>query len=99
MVTRDLFNVRPVPAEGAVAPLTEEEERRYVALLFKELGDTIADQGWARYPAWTREDRRRLVEVARRLSDHWGREVFVAAEDESRLRLWLAGHEEAPARS
>ncbi|WP_234313613.1 hypothetical protein [Streptomyces sp. NBRC 109706] len=100
MVVRDLYNVRPRPEEGAdpvapeagVTPLTDEEERRYQAVLFGELGNTVAERGWARWPAYTPEDRRRLVEVARRLAAHWGQQVFVEAEDECRLRLCLAEH-------
>ncbi|TXS30946.1 hypothetical protein EAO71_09385 [Streptomyces sp. ms191] len=93
---RDLHNVRTRPAEDATTPLTDEEERRYRALLFSELGNEIADKGWVRYPAHTREDRRRLVDVAQRLTAHWGQRVTVEAEDHCRLRLCLAGHETGP---
>ncbi|MFG2117266.1 hypothetical protein ACGFRB_32290 [Streptomyces sp. NPDC048718] len=103
-MTRELFNVRLLPADdapealgqaqAAPAPLTDEEERRYQALLVRELGDTIAGQGWARYPAYTPEDRRRLVAVAHRLTTHWGQRVYVEAEDLTRLRLFLAGYGE-----
>ncbi|MQY14902.1 hypothetical protein SRB5_50780 [Streptomyces sp. RB5] len=93
---RDLYGVRELPAEDAPAPLTDEEERRFRAVLFGELGNTIADQGWVRFPAHTPQDRRRLVEVAHRLTAHWGREVFVEAEDECRFRLCLAGYEVLP---
>ncbi|MFI9582196.1 hypothetical protein ACIHCQ_10190 [Streptomyces sp. NPDC052236] len=81
------------PAESNSTPLTDEEERRFQAVLFRELGNEIADRGWARYPAYTPEDRRRLVGVAHRLSAHWGQRVFVEAEDQCGLRLYLAGHE------
>ncbi|WP_327594451.1 hypothetical protein [Streptomyces chartreusis] len=101
---RDLYNVRVRAAEGAdegvATPLTDEEEQRVRAVLFSELGNTIADQGWVRFPAYTLEDRRRLVAVAQRLSAHWGQQVFVEAEDHTRVRLWLTGHEsraESPA--
>ncbi|WP_370410019.1 hypothetical protein [Streptomyces fradiae] len=97
---RELYNVRVLPGEGAGAgeddspatPLTADEERRYRGLLFTELGNEIADRGWARYPAYTPQDRRRLVDVAERLTAHWGQRVFVEAEDLTRLRLCLASH-------
>ncbi|MEU6272850.1 hypothetical protein ABZ871_10590 [Streptomyces populi] len=92
-MVRDLYNVRTRPAEDAPEPLTTEEEARFRALLFTELGNRIADEGWARYPAYTREDRRRLVDVAHRLTAHWGRRVGVEAEEECRLRLFLVGDE------
>ncbi|WP_329115738.1 hypothetical protein [Streptomyces sp. NBC_01353] len=76
--------------------MTDEEERRFRAVLFSELGNEIADQGWARFPAYTPEDRRRLVDVAQRLTAHWGQQVFVEAEDQCRLRLCLAGYEVHP---
>ncbi|MCX5532193.1 hypothetical protein OG785_16645 [Streptomyces sp. NBC_00006] len=91
---RDLYNVRPVPAEGeetvrewAPTPLTPEEESRYQALLFSELGNQIADRGTTTYPAHTPEERRRLVAVGQRLSAHWGMPVRVTADDECRMRL------------
>ncbi|MGW2780104.1 hypothetical protein ACWC3X_02440 [Streptomyces populi] len=90
---RDLYNVRTRPSEDAPEPLTTEEEARFRSLLFTELGNRIADEGRARYPAYTREDRRRLVDVAHRLTAHWGRQVGVEAEDECRLRLFLVGDE------
>ncbi|MET9967144.1 hypothetical protein ABZZ80_14790 [Streptomyces sp. NPDC006356] len=100
MVIRDLYNVRPRPAESgtgeATTPLTEEEERRVRAVLFKELGNTIADRGWVSFPAYTVEDRRRLVAVAQRLTAHWGRQVHVEAEDHTRVRLGLAGQGAPP---
>ncbi|MGV9640991.1 hypothetical protein [Streptomyces sp. NPDC003514] len=43
------------------------------------------------------EDRRRLVDVAHRLSAHWGLRVGVEAEDLTRLRLFLPGAEPSPA--
>ncbi|MFJ9031379.1 hypothetical protein ACIRQP_23185 [Streptomyces sp. NPDC102274] len=93
---RDLYNVRPRREEGLTTPLTDEEEQRFRAVLFSELGNKISDQGWARFPAYTPEDRRRLVEVAHRLSSYWGRRVFVEAEDQCALRLCLAGYETQP---
>ncbi|GAB2884865.1 hypothetical protein [Streptomyces mayteni] len=99
---RDLRNVRPLgePAgepSSESTPLSEEEERRVRAVLFHELGNAIADRGWARFPAYTPEERRRLVEVAERLTAHWGQRVFVEAEDQCALRLHLAGHASRPA--
>ncbi|MFB7498335.1 hypothetical protein ACFC09_27240 [Streptomyces sp. NPDC056161] len=96
METRDLYNVRVLPGEGTTTPLTEEEERRFRAVLLNELGNEIADRGWAAFPAHTPEDRRRLVDVAHRLSAHWGRQVFAEAEDQCRMRLCLAGYEAHP---
>ncbi|MEF9903986.1 hypothetical protein [Streptomyces sp. P9-A2] len=93
---RDLYNVRLRPTEAAAAPLTDEEEQRFRAVLFSELGNEIADHGSARFPAYTPEDRRRLVDVAHRLTAYWGQQVFVEAEDLTRLRLHLAGHEARP---
>lgn len=92
-VVRDLYNVRLRPAEGSTTPLTDEEEQRFQAVLFSELGNEIADQGWVRFPAYTPEDRRRLVAVAHRLTTYWGQQVFVEAEDQCRVRLCLAGYE------
>ncbi|MFF1398681.1 hypothetical protein ACFVZD_33340 [Streptomyces sp. NPDC058287] len=97
-VIRDLYNVRVRPVEDTVTPLTDEEERRFRAVLFSELGNEIADRGWARFPAYTQEDRRRLVDVAHRLAAYWGQQVFVEAEDHCRLRLCLAGYETRPKR-
>ncbi|MGW0147114.1 hypothetical protein ACWDVU_16070 [Streptomyces sp. NPDC003333] len=78
-MVRDLYDVRPAPGEetveDGVSPLTDEEERRYRVLLFRELAEEIADKGYARHPAYTVEDRRRLVDVAHRLSAHWGLRV------------------------
>ncbi|MEU0788255.1 hypothetical protein ABZ341_42865 [Streptomyces sp. NPDC006173] len=88
---RDLYNVRLRAEEDAPAPLTDGEEQRYRSMLFRELGDKIAEQGWVRFPAYTLEDRRRLVAVAHRLTAYWGQEVFIEAEDHMRVRLSLAG--------
>ncbi|MFE1407137.1 hypothetical protein [Streptomyces sp. NPDC058770] len=93
---RDLYNVRLLPAEDDTTPLTDEEEQRFRAVLFGELGNKIADQGWVRFPAYTPEDRRRLVAVAQRLTAYWEQQVFVEAEDLCRVRLCLAGHETLP---
>ncbi|MFE7835882.1 hypothetical protein ACFU53_07410 [Streptomyces sp. NPDC057474] len=90
---RDLYNVQLRPTEGGPTPLTDEEEQRVRAVLFRELGNEIADRGWARFPAYTPEERRRLVDVAHRLSVHWERQVVVEAEDQCALRLYLAGPE------
>ncbi|MGW7075276.1 hypothetical protein [Streptomyces sp. NPDC054866] len=60
-------------------------------MLFSEPGNKIADRGWARFPAYEPEERRRLVDVAHRLTARWGVQVFVEAEDECVLRLFLAG--------
>lgn len=99
-MTRELYNVRPVPAEGEPTPLTDEEEQRARSTLFHDLGRVIADRGWVRFPAYSREERRRLVAVAQRLSAHWGCEVRVEAEDHCALRLFLPGHgPQAPALS
>ncbi|MEU9287718.1 hypothetical protein AB0D57_24185 [Streptomyces sp. NPDC048275] len=94
---RDLYNVRWRPAEDSPTPLTDEEEQRVRAVLFSELGNEIAERGWARFPAYSREERRRLIDVAHRLSAHWGQQVFVEAEDQCALRLYLAGHGPQPA--
>ncbi|MEU6343304.1 hypothetical protein ABZ883_20455 [Streptomyces sp. NPDC046977] len=97
-MTRELYNVRLVPAEDAPTPLTDEEEQRAQNTFFHELGSVIADRGWVRFPAYSREERRRLVAVAHRLSAHWGREVRVEAEDHCALVLFLPGHgPQAPA--
>ncbi|MFC5675728.1 hypothetical protein [Streptomyces incanus] len=93
---RDLYNVRLRPTEAGAAPLSDEEEQRFRTVLFSELGNEIADHGYARFPAYTPEDRRRLVDVAHRLTAYWGQQVFVEAEDLTRLRLHLAGHETRP---
>ena len=65
-------------------------------MLFSELGNKIADQGWARFPAYTPQERRRLVDVAQRLAAYWGQQVFVEAEDQCRMRLCLAEYRTQP---
>ncbi|MFD5728591.1 hypothetical protein ACFWMT_21195 [Streptomyces sp. NPDC058368] len=82
--------------EGGPSPLTEEEEQRARAVLFSDLGNTIAERGWVRFPAYSPEERRRLVDVAHRLSAHWGQQVFVEAEDQCAMKLYLAGHGPQP---
>lgn len=91
-MVRDLYNVRVQPAEGGSTPLSAEEEHRARTVLFSDLGNVIAERGWVRFPAYSPEERRRLVDVAHRLSAHWGQEVFVEAEDQCAMRLYLAGH-------
>lgn len=95
-MVRDLHNVRLVPAEGTPTPITEEEEQRFRAVLFNELGNRIPEQGWVGFPAYTPEDRRRLVDVADRLTAYWGQQVFVEVQDQCRLRFCLAGYETRP---
>jgi hypothetical protein len=51
------------------------------------LGNKVADHGTATYPAHTPQDRQRIVEVGRRLSEYWGTPVHVSADDECRMRL------------
>ncbi|MER5886741.1 hypothetical protein ABT160_23195 [Streptomyces sp. NPDC001941] len=80
------------PAEGGPTPLTEEEERRARAVLSSDLGNVIAERGWVRFPAYSPEERRRLMAVAQRLSAHWGQQVFIEAEDQCAMRLYLAGY-------
>ncbi|MET8292261.1 hypothetical protein ABZV80_45305 [Streptomyces sp. NPDC005132] len=94
---RDLYNVRVRPAEGGSTPLTEEEEQRARAVFFSDLGNIIAERGWVRFPAYSPEERRRLVDVADRLSAHWGQQVFIEAEDQCAMKLHLAGHGPQPA--
>ncbi|WP_210584226.1 hypothetical protein [Streptomyces sp. GESEQ-35] len=89
---RDLYNVRYAAGEG-LTPLTDEEEQRARAVLFRELGNQIAERGWTRFPAYTPQERRRLVDVAERLTAHWGQRVTVGAEDQCGMRLSLAGYE------
>ncbi|MEU0334397.1 hypothetical protein [Streptomyces sp. NPDC006193] len=93
---RDLYNVRVQPAEGGPTPLTEEEEQRARRVLFSDLGNAIAERGWVRFPAYSPEERRRLVDVAHRLSAHWGQQVFIEAEDQCAMRLYLSGHGSQP---
>jgi hypothetical protein len=45
-----------------------------------------------RFPTYSLEERRRLVDVAARLSAYWGVEVGVAAEDHCSMRLFLPGY-------
>ncbi|MGW4031611.1 hypothetical protein ACWEFL_20235 [Streptomyces sp. NPDC004838] len=83
-------------ADGGSTPLTEEEEQRTRAVLFGDLGKAIAERGWVRFPAYSPEERRRLVDVAHRLSSSWGQQVFVEAEDQCALMLHLAGYGPEP---
>ncbi|GHG13961.1 hypothetical protein [Streptomyces hydrogenans] len=92
MEPRELYNVRPVTDGPAPSPLTEEEERRFRDVLFGELGHAISARGRASFPAHTPEDRRRLLDVARRLTAHWGQQVTAVPEDELRMCLHLPGH-------
>ncbi|MCX4967181.1 hypothetical protein OHA98_20840 [Streptomyces sp. NBC_00654] len=94
---RDLYNVQVQPAEGGSTPLTEEEEQHVRRVLFSDLGNIIAERGWVRFPAYSPEERRRLVDVAHRLSGHWGQQVFIEAEDQCAMKLYLAGHGSRPA--
>jgi hypothetical protein len=87
---RDLYNVRELPHPEGPTPLSPEEEHRFRAILFTELGNQVADQGWARFPAYTPEERRRLLDVGRALSEYWGRPVRVEPEDVCSMRLYLA---------
>ncbi|MFJ9062176.1 MULTISPECIES: hypothetical protein [unclassified Streptomyces] len=89
---RDLYNVHPVGPGSGPTPLTSDEEQRARATLFTELGNALADRGWTRFPAYTPEERRRLVAVGGMLSAHWGIPVTVEAEDPCAMRLSLAGH-------
>ncbi|MFE2543535.1 hypothetical protein [Actinacidiphila glaucinigra] len=91
-MTRELYNVRLVPREGDPTPLTDEEEQRARATLFNDLGRAVSDRGWVRFPAYSPEERRRLVDVARRLGAYWGTEVGVEAEDHCSMRLFLPGY-------
>ncbi|WP_405918254.1 hypothetical protein [Streptomyces sp. NBC_00728] len=78
-------------------PLTAEEEQRARAVLFSDLRNIVAERGWVRFPAYSPEERRRLVDVAHRISAHWGQEVFIEAEDQCAMKLYLAGHGSQPA--
>ncbi|MFI8369847.1 hypothetical protein [Streptomyces sp. NPDC085466] len=89
---RELYNVRTVGGEPVLSPLTDEEERRFRAVHLAELGHEISARGRARFPAHTPEDRRRPADVARLLTEHWGRPVTAVAEDELRMCLHLEGH-------
>lgn len=89
---RDLYNVHPVGPGTGPTPLTPDEEQRARATLFTELGNALADHGWTCFPAYSPAERRRLVHVARMLSEHWGIPVTAEAEDECAMRLSLTGH-------
>ncbi|WP_242441968.1 hypothetical protein [Streptomyces sp. CB02460] len=83
--------------EGGPTPLTDEEEQRARAVLFSDLGNAVSERGWVRFPAYSPEERRRLVDVAHRLTAHWGQQVFIEAEDQRAMKLYLAGHGSRPA--
>ncbi|MEU2108886.1 hypothetical protein [Streptomyces sp. NPDC019507] len=94
---RDLRNVRARGEErDGPTPLTEDEERRARTVLFHGPGNAVADRGWARFPAYPPEERRRLVDAAARFRAHGGRQVLVAPEDRCALRLVLEGAETPP---
>ncbi|MFF8807606.1 hypothetical protein [Streptomyces omiyaensis] len=89
---RELRNVRTVPEAPVPSPLTDEEERRFRAVLLAELGHEVSARGRASFPAHTPEDRRRLLDVARRLGELWGQPVAAVPVDELRMCLHLPGH-------
>jgi hypothetical protein len=95
-VIRDLYNGRTVPSAQRPAPLTPEEERRFRAILFTELGNELADHGQVAFPAYSPQERMRLVDIGRTLSEYWGIRVTVEAQDECAMHLSLAGHELRP---
>ncbi|GHJ35364.1 hypothetical protein [Streptomyces sp. TS71-3] len=95
-MVRDLYNVRELPAQDGPTPLTAEEEQRCRAAFLVEIGNAVADRGWARWPAYTTEERRRLYDIGRALSARWGRLVRVEAEDPTRMLFRLDDMPPAP---
>lgn len=89
---RDLYNVRLQSVEGGSTPLTDDEEQRMRAMLFGELGNEIADRGWVRFPAYSPEDRHAADRRSAPPQLSMGHQVFVEAEDQCRLKLYLAGY-------
>jgi hypothetical protein len=88
-VIRDLYNVRELPHPEDPTPLTAEEEQRTRSAFLVHIGNEVADKGWARFPAYTPEERLRLLAVGRALSERWGRPVRVEPEDECRMLFVL----------
>jgi hypothetical protein len=55
VVPRDLYNVRTLPhpdapEDSAPSPLSADEERRFQAVLFHDLGNEIADRAGPAFP-------------------------------------------------
>ncbi|OAH12044.1 hypothetical protein [Streptomyces jeddahensis] len=95
-MVRDLRNVRLLPDDDAPAPLTPDddfrrtpltpdEERRARANILPLLAQDLADQGWARFPAYEPEERIRLYALAPALTEHFGRPVTAEPEDITRV--------------
>ncbi|MEV0222765.1 hypothetical protein [Streptomyces sp. NPDC050704] len=94
--TRDVREVREVqgvPRENATTPLTAEEELRVRAVFTAEIGERLARQGWATFPAYTPEERIRLFAVARMIEERLGCRVEAAPEDICSMRFTVAGAE------
>ncbi|ONK15476.1 hypothetical protein [Streptomyces sp. MP131-18] len=89
-MVRDLYGVREVPGPQDPVPLTEEEERRCRAAFLVHIGEQVARQGWATFPAYTPAERARLLAVGRELGERWGRTVHVTAVDICSMRFTLA---------
>ena len=72
-------------------PLTAEEEQRCRAAFADLIGQGLLSNGWARFPAYTPVERRRLYDIAWMLSARLGRQVRAEPEDITRVLFTLDG--------
>ncbi|MER5179257.1 hypothetical protein ABT009_12965 [Streptomyces sp. NPDC002896] len=99
-MARDLYNVRLLPDDDGPMPLTSDdeyrtpltpdEERRVRAVFLQQMAQELADKGWARFPAYSPEERIRLYALAPALGDHFGRPVTAEPEDITRVLFTFA---------
>ncbi|MBA4861923.1 hypothetical protein H1V43_11100 [Streptomyces sp. PSKA54] len=95
-MVRDLRNVRILSGDDAPTPLTDEdyrtpftpdEEHRFRVNLLQHIAQELAEKGWARFPAYSPEERIRLYALAPALGEHFGRPVTAEPEDITRVRF------------
>ncbi|CAL9509826.1 hypothetical protein SUDANB171_03601 [Streptomyces sp. enrichment culture] len=83
---RDLYNVRAAADGGAtdeviLTPMSPQEEQRARVAFMELIARELEEKSWARFPAYSPEERTRLTEVARALCVRLGRPVRVDVQD------------------
>ncbi|MBA2946641.1 hypothetical protein [Streptomyces himalayensis] len=68
-------------------PFTPDEEHRFRVNLVQHMAQELAEKGWARFPAYSPEERIRLYALAPALGEHFGRPVTAEPEDITRVRF------------